>query len=121
MNQQPSAIPDFDEILRYLRERVPRTAGPDRSLTFDERLAVVDDMLAALDTLPAGGQQYAMEKIAAFLQDQTGKLSGPLHERRMMLVERADALRLQAGRSVPDVTAFRPAASEILALLGRSA
>ena len=81
----------------------PLTAGPAARL----RLDVVKEILTALETATAAGQQYLMGKVLKVLQHQAPPRDHWLNDREWSQIAGAlDALAREATRLSPDPAAF---------------
>jgi hypothetical protein len=81
----------------------PMNAGPAARL----RLDVVKEILTALETATAAGQQYLMGKVLKVLQHQAPPRDHWLNDREWsQIVGAFDALAREATRLSPDPAAF---------------
>lgn len=82
--------------------------------TGKHRLDVVKEILTALDTATAAGQQYLMGKVLTVLRHQAPQRDYWMNDRQWNHIAGAlDALAREATRMAPDAAAFSRQASSL--------
>jgi hypothetical protein len=90
------------------------------SVTGKQRLDVVKEILTALETATAAGQQYLMGKVLTVLRHQAPPRDNWLNDLQWsQIAGELDALAREAARMAPDAAAFSRQATSLAETLAR--
>lgn len=93
-----------------------------RPLSLKDEIAVLEEVVAMLDTLTAAGQRHTMSKIARFVEGQMAGVANRLGEGAARELASSAAALGRAGEvALPDVGTFTQQARAAFAILGSSA
>jgi hypothetical protein len=100
-----------------MKHTVPEAHTP-RLTSLTEKLAIVRQMVATLDTATIAGQRHLMAKVLAFIDGQVDRaISFAAPENQDVLLARLRLLRSEASRQLPSVPVFGERTESLIALL----
>jgi hypothetical protein len=97
---------------------IPEPAPP----TFNEKITMIRQMVANLDTLTLAGQRHDMKKILDFLEEHVLRaMRGASLGNRRMLAEQLEVLKRAHDQRSPAVPAFSDRVLSLIAMIAPGA